>query len=148
MKKLSLILLFVAGAFLSKAQNNVADAQAIQMLKEFYIAYNSEWISTVNPYPLQKKLDSLRRKYCTIQLRNKLKKMDLDHDELINDQYTDIKHLKTLTVIKDPIKTNGYIVSYIAPTFDPTNKPVEEKIVIHVMVAKENGGFKIASVSE
>ena len=65
---------------------------------------------------------------------------------LINDQYTDIQHLKTLTVSKDEAKVNSYIVSYIAPTTTPSNKPIEEKVVIRLTVMGGARGIVIDSV--
>jgi len=87
----------------------------------------------------------LKLKYCAITLIVDLKG-DIDHDVLINDQYTDIQHLKTLTVTKDKTKINSYIVSYIAPTTNPLNKPIEEKVVIHLTVMKGARGIVIDSV--
>jgi hypothetical protein len=119
------------------------------MLKEFYIAYNTAWSSSKG-YPLIKKLDSLQSKYCTISYRRELKKefkeVGLDHDELVNDAATDIEHLNTLNIIKDRSKVNEYIVSYIVVGKDASNKPLQERIVIHVMVTKEAGAYKIAAI--
>ena len=147
MKKLSLIFLLFATPFLANAQSRSFDHQAMQMLKTFYIDYNTLW-STAKGYNLVKKLDSMQRKYCTITARRELKKLSggegIDHDYLINDQGTDIAHAKKLTVAKDTTKPNAYIVSYIAPTRDPAYKPIDLKVVIRVMVAEENGVFKIA----
>jgi hypothetical protein len=128
-----------------QAQNEVDSKQAIQKIKEFYIAYNTAWSANVAPKVLNRKLDSLKIKYCAITLMIDLKG-DGDHDALINDQYTDVQHLKTLIVTKDPAKINSYIVSYIAPTTSPTNKLIEEKVVIHLTVMKGARGIVIDSV--
>jgi hypothetical protein len=150
MKKLLFIFLFTASAIISKAQNNAGDKQAVQMLKEFYIAYNTAWSTTpVKDYRLlSKKLDSLQRKYCTIWLRKQLKELakgeGADHDLLTNDEYTNVEHLKTLKIIKDPSKANAYTVSYIDHTMSPAYKPIDKTVIIHVTVAKESGSFKIA----
>jgi len=148
MKKISLILLFVICVFSLKAQNNTSDPQVVQMLKEFYTAYNTAWASHLPATPLIKKLDSLQTKYCTIAARKELKKLlkasGLDHDALTNDEGTDVEHLKkTLKITKDPIKTNDYIVSYIDHTMTPAYKPIDKTVIIHVTVVKENGSFKI-----
>jgi hypothetical protein len=119
----------------AQAQNEVESKEAMQMIKEFYIAYNTAWSSNISPKALDQKLDSLKMKYCSITLIIDLKG-DIDHDVIINDQYTDVQHLKTLTVSKAPTKLNSYIVSYIAPTTNPSNKPIEEKVVIHLTVMK------------
>ena len=67
------------------------DEDIIQMLKEFYIAYNKTW-TEIN----DAQRDSLRQKYCS-QRFNKESKEDverygdhvLEHDELICDFYTE-----------------------------------------------------------
>jgi hypothetical protein len=129
----------------ARAQGEVESKQAIQMIKEFYIAYNTAWSANVTPKVLDQKLDELKMKYCAITLIIDLKG-DLNHDILINDQYTDVQHLKTLTVSKDETKVNAYIVSYIAPTTSPSDKPIEEKVVIHLTVMKGARGIVIDSV--
>lgn len=142
--------IFTCGSSCVHAQNDIADNQAIQMLKEFYTSYNIAWSIHAAPDVLVKRLDSLQKKYCTIKLRNELKeefKQDgLDHDLLINDEYTDIEHLKTLTITKDKTKVNAYVVSYVVHT-TRAYKPVDQKVIIHLTIAKEGDGFKIASVS-
>jgi hypothetical protein len=125
----------------------VDSKQAIQIIKEFYIAYNTAWSADLTPKELDEKLDNLKMKYCAITLIVDLKG-DKDHDLLINDQYTDLQHLKTLSVVKDKAKTNAYIVSYIAPTTSPFNKLIEENVVIHLTVMKGNRGIVIDSVGD
>jgi hypothetical protein len=110
----------------AQSKSEVDPKQAIQLIKEFYIAYNTAWSSDSTPQELNEKLRDLKLKYCSIALMIDLSD-DIDHDLLINDQYTDVAHLKTLTVHKDSGKKNSYTVSYIAPTTDPTNKAIEEK---------------------
>ena len=137
-----------------EAQNSYSDTEAVTMLKAFYIVYNTAW-STSNlkteqgAHAFIKKLDSLQTEYCTIKLRkglNKLfKKEGLDHDLLTNDEFTDIAHLKTLKIVKDESKTNAYTVSYVDhATLSPAYKPIDNTVIIHVTVAKENGRYKIA----
>ncbi len=132
----------------ANAQNDLANKQPEQMLKEFYTAYNIAWSTHTAPDVHDKRLYFLQKKYCTAQLRNELEKRGgLDQDLLIGRGYTDVEHLKTLTVSKDPANANSYSVSYIHPTMDASYRPNgEEKIVIHVTVVKEGNGFKIASV--
>lgn len=148
MKKLFLILFFLSRAFITNAQNLTTDKVAVQMLKEFYTAYNTVW-STAKYPRLQKKLDSLQRQYCTLWLRKQLKELakgeGADHDLLTNDEYTDVAHLKTLKIVKDTTKPNYYIVSYVDHTMSPAYKPIDKTVVIHVRVAKENGSWKIAN---
>jgi hypothetical protein len=148
MKKLFLILLFVSTTFISHAQIVTDNKAAVEMLKKFYIAYNTEWSTDKFPR-LQKRLDSLQNKYCTIWLKKQLKEMTRgegsDHDLLINDEYTDVPHLKTLKVVNDLGKPNTYIVSYVDHTMSPAYKPIDKTVVIHVTVVKENGEYKIAN---
>ena len=146
MKKILLAFLIITSVIASKAQDSSSGQQAVHMLKEFYTAYNTAW-STTKGYVLIKKLDSLQRKYCTKKLRNEVKEIGLDHDPLIGIDYTDVEHLKTLSITKDPGNANGYIVFYMAHTLSASNKPTDEKVVIHVIVVKEEGVAKIASVS-
>jgi hypothetical protein len=131
-----------------QAKPNIDDP-AINMLKEFYIAYNTAWATTKGNI-LIKKLDSLKSRYCTEayqkELKNEFKEVGLDHDELINDAATDVEHLNTLKVIKDLKKVNEYIVSYVVFGKDVSNNPLQEKIVMHVLVMKENGIYKIAAI--
>jgi hypothetical protein len=122
---------------------------AVNMLKEFYTAYNTAW-ATKDASVLIKKLHSLRSRYCTVayqkKLEEELKEVGLDHDELVNDVATDVDHLNTLKVIKDLKKANEYIVSYMFFGKDVSNNPLQEKIVMHVLVMKENGIYKIAAI--
>jgi hypothetical protein len=127
---------------------NTGDPSAV-MLKDFYIAYTTAWC-TVTGDVLIKKLDSLQSKYCTIayrkELKKEFKKVGLDHDELVNDAATDVEHLNTLKILKDPKKANEYIVSYMVFGKDVSKNPLTEKIVMHVLVTKESGNYKIAAV--
>jgi len=153
MKKIFLVFLFVTSALVSEAQNSPSDEQAMQMLKAFYIAYNTAWATTKlktdqDAHTFIKKLDSLQTKYCTTKLKKELKELfkkeGLDHDLLINDEYTDVTHLKTLKIVKDPSKANMYTVSYIDHTLSPAYKPIDKTVTVNVTVAKENGTYKIA----
>jgi len=128
------------------SQSNPADEDATQMLKSFY-TMRSTIKYIVKDIP---KIDSLQKKYCTINLQKKLKEEykanGLDHDLLTNDNGIDPKALNTISISKAPGKINRYIVSYINHTIDANNKPIIEKVVSHVIVVKEDGRFKIASV--
>ena len=147
MKKIILVLLFAQYYFISNAQVVPNDKRAIEMLKKFYTAYNT--VYSTDKYPLlQKRLDSLQKQYCTIWLRKQLKELakgeGLDHDLLVNDECTDVAHLKTLKVVQDA-KPNTYIVSYVDHTFSPAYKPIDKTVFIHVTVEKENELYKIAN---
>ena len=140
---ISIILLTNANC--ASSQNFTPDKQAIKMLKEFYTAYNTAW-STTKGHELAKKLDSLQLKYCTKKLIRQVKEAGLDQDPLIGIDYTDVEHLKTLTITNDSTKINTYVVSYIAHTLSASNKPIDEKVVIHATVIKEGKSFKIDTV--
>jgi hypothetical protein len=103
--KIIVRLLIAGGVFLtgmsSLSAQAIDPARAMKMLKECYTAYNYTW-ATKKGTVLQKKLDSLEQRYCTPQLINKLKRMGPDYDLLAFNAYTDVQHLKTLTVTKDP----------------------------------------------
>jgi hypothetical protein len=140
------VIILAANSFV-QAQNKVEPKGAVKMIKEFYSAYNTAWSANVTAKALDQSLDDLKMKYCAVMLIVELKG-DKDHDILINDQFTDVQHLKTLAVLKDNSKENGYIVSYIAPTTNPLNKPVEEKVTIHLTVMKGARGIVIDSVCD
>lgn len=153
LRRMSLIKLFFIGYAIihtsnifAQARQEVEPKQAIQLIKEFYIAYNTAWSSNVSPKILDQKLDSLQWKYCAITLIVDLKG-SVDHDILINDQYTDVQHLKTLSVSKDAHKLNTYTVSYLAPTTNPSDKPIEEKVIIHLTVMKGARGIVINTIN-
>lgn len=141
---ISYALIYTSCTF-AQTRREVDPKQAIQLIKEFYIAYNTAWSSDVSPKILDQKLDSLQMKYCAVTLIVELKG-SADHDILINDQYTDVKHLRTLSVSKDTHKLNSYIVSYIAPTTDASDKLIEERVVIHLTVMKGARGIVINSI--
>ena len=146
MKKLIFVLLFMASAVVAKAQNDAEEKQAVQMLKEFYIAYNAAWSTAHHGIPI-KKLDSLQRKYCTKKMRDEVKEFGLDHDSVIGVDNLYAEHLKTVTVIKDSAKTNAYMVSYsYHTTFG--SQSTDTKVVLHVTFVKEGVNFKIDSVIE
>jgi hypothetical protein len=148
----SVIILSSSSCF-AASENDSTEKQTLQMLKEFYTAYHTEWIATKTTKRfdiLIKKIDSLERKYCSLSLRNKLKqefkKGGLDNDLLTNNEGSDNKSLKTLTVIKDTTRINSYIVSYVYDTLSPSYKPITKEVVLHIKVIKEKGEFKIDSV--
>jgi len=140
--------IFLVGITGANAQTNTSaqvtstDKIAIKMLKDCYRAYNATWATTRGP-ALRKKLDSLRQRYCTDEMIKKLKD-NPDFDLIGYNPYTDIEHLKTLTVKKDAAE-DAYVVSYIEHTNDDS-KPADVKITIHVNVSEEPDGLKIASV--
>ena len=143
-----LIFVLISSISYIHAQNN--DKQVIEMLKEFYSAYNKAWIKGNNPNIILKKIDSLEQKYCTIKLRKELKKLHqtegLDHDIFTNDFGTNNESLKTMSIINDPKKKNEYLVSYLMDTEDPNNKKIKVTVIIHIIVENEKGSYKINDV--
>ncbi|GAA4324337.1 hypothetical protein GCM10023149_25870 [Mucilaginibacter gynuensis] len=150
MKKALLLFFFLLNINLSFGQINSQEDPAAKMLKEFYTAYNVTWSTTKNDNVLIQDIDSLRKKYCTIELYNKLKKdfsiYGLDRDLLIKDEYTNVQYIKTLKVTKSTANNAIYIVSYIDSTLSPSYKPIKKNVVLNVMVVKEGLKYRIASV--
>lgn len=135
---------------LNSAQVQNDDKQIIIMLKEFYSDYNAIWANGNDPKILIKKIDLIEQKYCSKKLYDDLKKLSekqgLDHDIFTNDFGTDDESLKTMSIIKDPQKTNEFIVSYIVSTSDPVGKKIKEKVTIHIVVVKDKESYKIDDV--
>ena len=122
----------------------------LQMLKEFYIAYNRPWNRVDDFGVYLEQLDSLRQKYCTKRYNKDLKEAPeiygshvLDHDDLICDFATE--DLETISVIKDNTRENTYCVSYTA-TEEEYGKKVSYSVQIQLLVVKEDGRFKIDKV--
>ncbi|MBS0425346.1 MAG: hypothetical protein JSR71_13235 [Proteobacteria bacterium] len=141
----SVLFIFLISINRVQSQNKLADKEIKEMLREFYTAYNTTW-STCNMQLLKYKLDSLQRKYCTKKLIQQVKEYGLDHDPLIGDDYTDVEHLKTLSITKDSSQPFAYTIYYIAHTLSASNKPIDEKVIIHLTVAKEGDIYKVASI--
>ncbi|MGC9342618.1 MAG: hypothetical protein ACP5E3_07965 [Bacteroidales bacterium] len=137
----------------SCAQSQDENEQIISMLKKFYITYNSLWenATTYTPKEFENKVFSLQQEYCSDRLQGEIKKYyetyKLEHDLLTNDfGGTNSKKLKsTLSIVKDTIKENSYIVSYMVEIKAPST-PHYEKNTIHLTVIKEKGNYKIDKV--
>jgi hypothetical protein len=136
--------MFLSVISCANAQSNPSERAAIQMLKYCYKTFNAT-CATIRGNSLQKKLDSLQQKYCTSGLLTKMKTLGPEFDLLGYNPYTDMQHLNTLTVTKDPSEEDAYVVSYVEHTTEDS-KPVDSKIIIHVNVEEEPGGLKIASI--
>ncbi|HEY1163726.1 MAG TPA: DUF3828 domain-containing protein [Chitinophaga sp.] len=117
--KSKILFLFLAAAcifsnFSCQSQARASDDAAIKMLKEFYTSYITEGAKIESS---EETLASIKKKYCTGKLLNKMKQEmeagDMDSDPFINAQDFDIEWLKTLSISKDPQKTDVYIVSYL-----------------------------------
>jgi hypothetical protein len=144
--KLLIITLFIISINFSInacAQSKSTDQQNIAGLNSFYTSYITEMSTSTNAHTMQANLTSIKKKYCTARLLNKIaedmKSGKLDWDPFLKGQDTQIDCLKTLTVKKGAAKPNHYIVSYIWPFS-------KEKISINLTMVKELVGFKIDSV--
>lgn len=140
----SILLIFGCSSY-QQDENEITD-----MLREFYVTYNTVWV-TERGQVLVRRLDSLKEKYCTENLRMSLneqfEKHGLDHDVLINDLYADLELLSSsLSITKDDDNDNAYFVSYAADIEESANNPVNMKVTIHVFVEKEGDTFKISDV--
>lgn len=149
-KAISYILIFFSftTAFeCSFSQKPTEEQQAIEMLKQFYIAQ-----STIKSTPQNiGKMDSLQKMYCSKKLQKKLKEQfqltGLDHDLLTNDFGIDSLGLKKLSISKDPKQNNNYIVSYtILDDVVPNLTKKEIKVIINVTVQKEDGMLKVDDI--
>ncbi|MBC9934150.1 DUF3828 domain-containing protein [Chitinophaga qingshengii] len=118
--------------FVAKAQ----DEGAIKMLKQFYTSYITE--EAKNDVD-EKKINLLKKKYCTTALLNKLKHMELDADPFVHAQDYDATWINTLSVRKDAKLADVYHVSYL-------DAYAKEKNTIKVQVVKEGNSYKIAAL--
>jgi len=132
-------LLFMTGSSVY-SQKISEEKQVIALLKEFYTIYMT---TVANDQPLQseKKIDSLKKKYCTKRLLLRLPTLanQIDADPFLNAQDSSIDCLKTLSVRKNPKAFNQFIVTY----FDIYS---QSKFIIYLTIVKENGNFKIDSI--
>ncbi|MFV0420415.1 MAG: DUF3828 domain-containing protein [Dysgonomonas sp.] len=94
-----------------KKETNTGQEKQIQTIKEFYTAYILE---CDKPLPLDlKKINSIKSKYLTKKLQEKLKEADLDYDPILNAQDCDKKWIETLRISPDTEQKNIYIISYM-----------------------------------
>ena len=139
MKRMTALLSFmvsiltIANSFCVQAQDVDSASQAQGMIKRFYISY----ITDVDKGETSK-LDALQKKVCTARLLQRIPKLadQLDADPFLKAQDSNIKFLKSLTVKEDLKKEGHYIVSY----------GIDEKVVINLMVVKQDGNYKIDNV--
>jgi hypothetical protein len=135
------VVLLISNTGCAQSQNE--DKEIKSMLKEFYTAYITEISENPNLKLMVVKLDSLKKKYCTVALRKKIPGLveQSSADPIIKAQDSNIEYLKTLAVEKDSKNTNQYIVSY----YDSSN-PAIEKTIIHLAVVKEKESYKVNDV--
>jgi hypothetical protein len=143
-----IVAIFLTQSSCISAQYNNSDNEIITMLNEFYVAYSNIWsTNSHSPDILDSKLDSIQKKYCTLRLRNEAKEyLEDGHDLLTNDYGIEVESLRTLTIIKDSVEENSYIVSYNVVNSDAANKPVKQNVLLNVFVVKEEETYKIDKV--
>jgi hypothetical protein len=128
------------------AQNNDFDKQANKALTDFYFAYSNLKHTVAGRY----KIDSLFNKYCTKKFKQliykEFKANGFDHDLLTNDNGIDSTALKTFNVIKNVTLNSVYSISYQQKIINAFNNPELVKVKFKVMVVREDGSLKIASV--
>lgn len=122
----------------------------IRMLKDFYTEYCKLW--SIKPVPLPNvlylKLDSLQKRYCTQKIRTEAKEwFDDGHDLFTADWGIDVESLSTMSIVKDTVKENTYVVSYIVNAFPVSpDKPEKKKVSLYVGVIRDAESYKINSV--
>lgn len=111
-----------------------SDEKRIAFIKAFYTEYIKamENIKTRNS-------DTVKLKYCTPELLQRLSKSKLDFDPFINAQDFDDNLLKTLNVKVDTTQENRYIMSYV-DTF------TDSKVFVVLELKKLENDYKINDI--
>jgi len=117
-------------------QDKFSDEQILSMLKSFYTSYIIEYSKEPDDF---KKINSIKSKYCTTSLLQKIKKLKLDYDMFLQAHDIDSVMLKTLNIKKDSIRNNLYYVSYL----DIFNN---KTVTIKLIVVKQKELYKIDAV--
>jgi hypothetical protein len=128
------IMLLNVGNCKSQPQNKSSDEEIRNMLKSFYTSYIRE---NVKMPPNGSKISSVKMKYCTMDLLDKINNEELDFDPFLKAQDSNIDWIKTLIIKKDSSRKDLYDVSYI-----DNNKPV----IVKLNIIKQNKSFKIDSI--
>lgn len=115
------------------AQTHEIDEQVMKLIKDFYKSYILE--NSKMP-PDNKKIELLKRKYCSKNFLNKLSHQELDYDPFLKAQDSDTAWLKTLSVNKSPQMETVYVVSY-------RDSFTKEKIIVKLNIVREKGEYKI-----
>lgn len=130
----TILMLFNIVSCKGQPQIETSDEEIMKMIKDFYTNYITE---NVKMPPDGSKIFSLKKKYCTTYLLEKINNQELDYDPFLKAQDSNIEWLKTLIIKKDPSKKGFYEVSYTDNT---------KQIVIKLTVIKQNESFKIDSI--
>ncbi|MBA0883369.1 DUF3828 domain-containing protein [Flavobacterium undicola] len=126
-----------------ESNNSIENGEQIEkILTAFYTSY-LEQFSNQNLKESEKKLDSIKVKYCTKSLldgiSNEFENNELDYDPFIKAQDASSDMIETLTVNKIAGSENKFHVQYL-------DKYSGHKTDILVTVVDENGSFKISSL--
>lgn len=119
-------------------QSQDSDEHVINIIKAFYTSYITEASKMPTPENVANQ-KTLKKKYCSEKLLNKLEKEDLDYDPFLKAQDSNIEWLKTLAVNKDQVKQNVYAVSFT----DTYNNSV---ISINLTAVKFKDSYQIDSI--
>ena len=117
-------------------QNNSSEKEIVEMLKNFY----KEYISESAKMPMnEKKINSIKKKYCTSKLLQKIDLLELDYDPFVNAQDFEPTLLKTIKFNKIFKSNNIYKACYV---WDFNNKT----ICVKLSIKKVNNSFKIDDI--
>jgi len=107
-----------------KQDENSIQEKKIETIREFYTAYILE---CDQPLPLHfQKIDSIKGKYFSPKLQEKLSSAELDYDPILNAQDCDKNWIKTLKIVPDTEQENAYKVSYNEDTENQISLSVTE----------------------
>lgn len=116
-------------------ENNRTETK-IEFVENFY----EEYISELSEMPMDlDRIDSLEKKFLTVELYKKLKEQDLDYDPFLNAQDFDDDILEKLASNEHTEKKDVVKVSYID---DYTSSTVS----IFLKVIELENGYKISSI--
>ena len=117
-------------------ENNSSDKEIIEMLKTFY----TEYISESDKMPMnENKINSIKKKYCTSKLLQKINLLPLDYDPFVDAQDFEPTLLKTIKFTKVSKNNNIYKACYV---WDFNNKT----ICVKLSIKKINNSFKIDDI--
>jgi hypothetical protein len=116
-----------------------------EFILNFYTEYHKIWALPNNENKRQL-LDSVLEAHCTPELLLKVKEPNLDHDMIINDHYTTVEYLNTITVVKKPNTANCFLVNYMAPSENPMGEPLLIEIVISLCLVNSENSYKISII--
>lgn len=117
-------------------ENNSSDKEIVEMLKNFY----NEYIFECDKMPMnEKKINSIKKKYCTPKLLQKIDLLELDYDPFVDAQDFESTLLKTIKFTKVSKSNNIYKACYV---WDFNKKT----ICVKLSIKKVNNIFKIDDI--